>query len=302
MKLAIIRPFAIWLATAALLLGAPLAAAGEEQSSAEETEAREGKVQEEVDQELVKRRRAMMKEAQAALAETNAALGALDEGKNQEALEALARATGKLELIVARDPALAVAPVGARVVTYDLYATPEAIRTARDTAEDLLEAGKVQGARALLSGLASEMIIRIDNLPLATYPEAIKAVSPLIDEGRIEEAKTGLRAALNTLVVTDSVIPLPVLRARVMLEEAEELAKKDAPSKEDQEKVNGLVKSAREQLEMADLLGYGEEDDHKEFRDQIAELEQKISGEEDTQGVFAGLRKFLEDFQASYLE
>ena len=35
-------------------------------------------------------------------------------------------------------------------------------------------------------------------IPLATYPAAIKAVAPLIDAGHMEEAKAALEAALNT--------------------------------------------------------------------------------------------------------
>jgi hypothetical protein len=134
----------------------------------------------------------------AGLDETHVALKALEEGKSKEALEALARATGKLELLAARDPDLAVAPVDVDVVTHDLYATPRAIREAREEAGELLEDGKVQEARRLLSGLASEIVIRVTNLPLATYPDAIKEISPLIDRGETEEAKSALRAALNT--------------------------------------------------------------------------------------------------------
>ncbi len=41
----------------------------------------------------------------------------------------------------------------------------------------------------------------------------MKSVVPLIDQGKIEEAKAALQAALSTLVETRSVHPLPALRA-----------------------------------------------------------------------------------------
>lgn len=297
-----IRLSVIGLAVVALCLATVPVIEAMEKGSSEEVQASEEKVQQELDEKLAQRRQAMIAEARAALEETNSALEALDEGKPDEALDALATVTGKLELIVARDPELALAPVDVDFVTHDIYGTPEAIRRARERAEDLLEDGKVQNARVLLSGLASEIVIRVHNLPLATYPDAIKEVSPLIDEGKIEEAQAALVAALNTLVVTDHVISLPVMRARYLLDEAEELVNAEEPAEGDREKIADLVKGAREQLEMAELLGYGEEQEHEKFRAQIAELQKKIGAEEETRGVFARLQKSLDGFQTSFFE
>ncbi|MGL1204106.1 YfdX family protein, partial [Vibrio parahaemolyticus] len=46
----------------------------------------------------------------AAVSETGNALKALDEGKKDDALADLEKTTGKLELILARDPQLTLAP------------------------------------------------------------------------------------------------------------------------------------------------------------------------------------------------
>lgn len=46
---------------------------------------------------------------------------------------------------------------------------------------------------------------------------------PLIDQGKIEEAKAALQSALSTLVEELSVLPLPVLRAKLLLKRAEPL-------------------------------------------------------------------------------
>jgi hypothetical protein len=53
------------------------------------------------------KRATLLKDAQAALEETRNALDALDKGDKQAALAALERATGKLDMVVARDPNLA---------------------------------------------------------------------------------------------------------------------------------------------------------------------------------------------------
>ena len=158
-------------------------------------------------------RNRIVDESIAALAETNRALRALDANRTDEALEHLALAIGKLELVVAMDPKASLAPVDVQMITYDLVADVESVKKAVKEAEELLEDGKVQEARSLLSTLASEIVVRVVNIPLGTYPEAIKAVVPLIKEGRIKEAKAALSDALATLVVVDHVIPLPILRA-----------------------------------------------------------------------------------------
>ena len=293
------------LAAIGLFVASPLSAEAEDTASAEETqqpEAVEEQVQDEVDQEAAERRKAMFAEARSALDSTNAALKALDEDKTKEALDALALATGKLEILLARDPDLALAPVDVRYMTHDVYATADEIRAARKQVEELLEDGKVQEARALLSGLASEYIISVRSIPLATYPDAIKAVTPLIDKGETEEAKLALRRVLNTLVVTDRVISLPVVRARHMLGAAEKLINKEDRSEEETEAIGVLLKNARDQLEMAEALGYGDEGDFKKFREQIEELEGKIAAHEPTKGVFGRLRETLDNLEASLLD
>ena len=294
-----------WLVAIGLLVASP-SLAGEEDTTktggTQPSEAVEEQVQVDIVKETAERRKAMFEEARSALAETNTALKALDEDKKKEALDALARATGKLEILLTRDPGLALAPVAVRYATHDLYATVDEIRTARQQVEELLENGKVQEARALLSGLASEYIISVRNIPLATYPDAIKAVTPLIDAGKTEEAKLALRTALNTLVVTDRVISLPVVRARHMLGAAEKLINKEDRSEEETEAIGVLLQNARHQLELAEVLGYGDEADFEKFRDQIAELDGKIISNESTEGIFGRLRESLDDFQTSFFD
>lgn len=73
----------------------------------------------------------------------------------------------------------------------------DSIKKAVKEAEDYLEEGKVQDARTLISGLMSQIDIRVTSISLATYPAAIKAVTPLIDQGKIDEAKAALEGELR---------------------------------------------------------------------------------------------------------
>lgn len=191
-------PFIICLSFLTLSFSIPSIAAGEADLNKTEKKSPETQaVQKQVDKKTVKRvveqRKQILSEATAAISESKKALKALEEANTKNAIKSLEMAVGKMELIMARDPELALAPVDLEVVAYDLYATPGSIRIAIKEAEDLLEGGKVQEARALIANLASEIVIRTINIPLATYPDAIKEVVRLIDKQKIDEAKEVLR-------------------------------------------------------------------------------------------------------------
>jgi hypothetical protein len=146
-----------------------------------------GEVKGQADREISQQRKKILDEAVSAIQETKKALKALEDKKSAEALKALERATGKLNILLARDPHLALAPIDVTVATYDVYATTDEIKAVRKQAEDYLENGEVQKARQLIRGLGSEIVISVANLPLQTYPAAIAAVTPLIDQGKTEE-------------------------------------------------------------------------------------------------------------------
>jgi hypothetical protein len=218
-------------------------------------------VQKETDSQAADKRKQVLDEAVSALALTKSALAALDGKDAARALATLAEVTGKLELIVAREPTLALAPVDVRTIVHDLFANTETIEAMTDEALDALKHGEVQQARHVLALLASEIVIAVTNIPLASYPAAVKSVVPLIDQGKIEEAKAALQAALSTLVETRSVHPLPALRARLLLKRAETLVEDGQRSEASNERLETLLNEARQQLEMAELLGYGKKKD-----------------------------------------
>jgi hypothetical protein len=250
----------------------------------------DAQVQQNTHDETTQKRKQIVSEAVSAITETGNALNALDEGKTKDALSALERATGKLELILARDPKLALAPTSVSAVTYDVYGSADAVKKAGLEAEDFLEEGKVQEARHILKGLASETVISTANIPLATYPAAIKEAVRLIDQNKTEEAKAVLQTALNTLVITDAIVPLPVVRAREFLKEAETLSEKTERTAEDNQRLTTLLDASRKEIEMAQALGYGTKKDFDTFYKELALIEEKTSGGKSGSGFFESIK------------
>ncbi|WP_456405405.1 YfdX family protein [Thiolapillus sp.] len=282
-----------------LMLGAGSVLATALPDKAQEKSAESQAVQTQVDQtsadKAASQREKITKEAVAAIEQTQKALQALNDGKTDDALKALEAATGKLELILARDPKLALVPVNVDMVTYDLFASVDTVKAAIKEAKDLLDDGKVQDARRLMSNLASEVVISTTSIPLATYPDAIKAISPLLDKGETEKAKLALQAALNTLVVTAEVVPLPLLRSQHMLAAAEVLAEKEKRSEEDNQKLDNLLKAADEELKLAEVLGYGSKKDFAPLHEQIGKIKDKASGGKSGKGWFDELKSALKN-------
>ena len=235
-------------------------------------------VQKETDSQAADKRKQVLDEAVSALALTKSALAALDEKESARALATLAEVTGKLELSVAREPTLALAPVDVRTIVHDLFANTETIEAMTDEALDALKHGEVQRARRVLALLASEIVITVTNIPLASYPAAVKAVVPLIDQGKIEEAKAALQSALSTLVEERSVLPLPVLRAKLLLKRAEPLVEDGQRSEASNERLETLLNEARQQLEMAELLGYGKRKDFEPLYAELKKIKEKTGG------------------------
>lgn len=245
-------------------------------------------------QKTTDKRKEIVSEAVSTLRETQDALKLLDSGNNKGALAAVERATGKLEIVLARDPKVSLVPIDVRVVTSNVYGSIAAIKKAKQDAQKALSDGRVQDARVLLSGLASETVISTTNIPLATYPSALKKAAKLIDENKLNEAKGVLQAALDTLVITDVVVPLPVVEARINLEKAEELAQKKNRSEKDNTTLSNLVATADTQIKYAQELGYGQKADFASFHKQIEEIKRKTAGGKSGTNFFDQIKTYME--------
>jgi hypothetical protein len=158
-----------------------------------------------------------------------------------------------------------------------LFANTETIEAMTDEALDALKHGEVQQARHVLALLASEIVIAVTNIPLASYPAAVKSVVPLIDQGKIEEAKAALQAALSTLVETRSVSAARPAR-QAAPEARRDLGRRWSAERSVQRAPEMLLNEARQQLEMAELLGYGKKKDFEPLYAELKKVKQKTAG------------------------
>lgn len=225
-------------------------------------------------------------DAVAALQETQNAIKAISGNNSSEALKAIERASGKLNVLLARHPEKGLIPVSQEVIVID-----NAPRDTKQITELGQDAGRAfddmnyPAARVLLDALRSEIRDRTYNLPLATYPDALKEAARLLDQKKQDEAKVALLDAVHTLVAVDRVTPIPLLLARAAVNGAQVTAQKDRDS------AQKLLEAARNELLRAKMLGYaGKDPEYTALNNDISNLEKQLKGKGEVASMFDNLK------------
>lgn len=237
----------------------------------------------------------LIEEAVSSYESVNDALSAIELGDKKKAIAALEKAVGKLEVLLVRDPKLALVPVDVSVNTVDLVADLETINAIKKAAKKAIANDNFQAVRDEISRLASEIQISTVAIPLTTFPAALKLAAAQLEDNKMQEAKETLYAAINTFVINVQRVPLPILRAQAMLNQA----KSDDASSEDKKiEVMQLLDNAEYQLIMAEELGYGKRDkEYAELHESIKEVKKSVKNDKDSQGLFDSLKNKLEAFK-----
>jgi len=236
----------------------------------------------------------LVQEAIDSLKAAHEALVALDKNDKEGATEAIAKALGKLEVILSAKDAPKFLPIKNYVVVNEFIGTSDGIKATVKLAQQWLDAGKIQLARKALMPLTSEIDITTVSLPLVSYPDALKLASTYIHSDKIEMAKEVLTIALNTFDETTVVIPLPLLKATDLIAAASEIAKKD------KERAIVYLEAASESLKIAQALGYVSKSEvtYKALQEKIDEVKKEIRGKNKAEKLFESLKEKLADFKA----
>ncbi|AOH37106.2 hypothetical protein BGP89_12735 [Luteimonas sp. JM171] len=95
--------------------------------------------------------------------------------------------------------------------------------------------------------------------------------------------------------MTTDVIPLPVLRAEILLRNAEALAENKERTDKDNKTLANQLAEARNQLKMAELLGYGNKKAFKPMYEQIDQIEEKTADGKSGKSWFDKIKQQLSD-------
>ena len=236
----------------------------------------------------------LIAEAVNSLEFTNKALIALSKNDKDAAQKNIEKALGKLEVLLAAKNAPKLLPIDSQVTMTEFVGSKKDVEMTVGTVEELLDHHKVQVARNLLNTLQSEIDVTVVNLPLATYPDALKLAAKYIHENKISEAKNVLQLALNTFEKTTTVIPLPLLKATDLINVSASLSKNG--KKEDALK---YLAAAEDQLDVAEALGYvsHSSNTYKSLHEVIKHVRKEIKGKNKAEKLFDELKTKLKDFK-----
>ena len=235
----------------------------------------------------------LIKEAIRAIQYTQDALIYLNNNKTNKATESLKKAVGELAVVLNTPNAPYLLPVDVQINVYQFVGDVKKIKSLIAQAKTLVNENKIPEAREVLNSLRSEIVIKTVNLPLATYPAALKLAIRYINEEKTKEAKDVLTMALSTLVEVDNVIPIPLIKAQALVEEASKTIKKD------KKQALKYLDEAKHQLVIAEALGYTSTSDttYKMLKDEITKLESEIHKGHKTASIFSDLIQKLKEFK-----
>ncbi len=235
----------------------------------------------------------LLKESVEALVLTQKTLVDLAKNQKDQAIKDLEAAIGKLEVVLASKNAPKLLPVQNSVVAYEYAGDIKTLLKAINEVKLLIAANKLQDARVLLDTLRSELVISTIAIPLATYPDALKLAAKYLHDGKTNEAVAVLESALNTLVETQVIIPLPILKAEGLIKAASMIAKTD------KEQALKHLEAAKKELVIAQTLGYisTSSTTYKMLKESIEKVEKEIKGGNPVTKLFEELLNKIKEFK-----
>jgi len=236
----------------------------------------------------------LVSEAIESLKYTQDAVIALEHKDNKRATDSLEKALGKLEVILAAKDAPKLLPIDNIIRVQEFVGTASDVDRAIKAVKELLDEGKVQEARALMIPLVSEIDMTVVNLPLASYPDALKLAAKYIHDGQPDKAKEVLYIALSTFTQVTHIVPIPLLESTDLIAAAQRIAK------ENKELALKYLDAASDALDVAQKLGYVSESTttYKMLHDQIKAVQKEIKGKNKAEKLFEELAEKLKEFKS----
>ncbi|HIQ51565.1 MAG TPA: YfdX family protein [Nautiliaceae bacterium] len=233
----------------------------------------------------------LIKEAVRAIKYTQDALLYLAHNKIDQAKETLKKAVGELTVVLNSPNPPYLLPVDVQIEAYEFNGDLKKIEVLKKEAKTLLLSNKIPEARNILNTLRSEIVIKTINLPLATYPAALNLAIKYLNENKVKEAMEVLAMALSTLVEVDNIIPIPLIKAQALIEEASKTKNPKQALK--------YLQEAKNQLIIAEALGYTSKSSttYKMLKEKIEKIEKEIKKGKNVTSLFKELIQKIKDFK-----
>jgi hypothetical protein len=239
----------------------------------------------------------LVQEALNSLKLASKALADLENNKADEAKKDIELALGKLESILSAEHTPKLLPIENRMTVKNFVGTAKDVEVAVEKVKKLLNDGKVQEARVLLSTLQSEIDLTVVSLPLVSYPDALKLASKYLIEEKPQKAKEVLRLALSTFTEVEHIVPIPIINSIELISTASHIAK------DNKEQALKHLAFASDELDKAEKLGYVSKSTttYKQLHELINKIEKEVKGPNKAEKLFKELGEKLKEFKDKIL-
>jgi len=243
----------------------------------------------------IKDKKESSKEAVESLVLARKVLFDLEKNDLKSASKDIEKALGKIELLLATGKTPKMVSVDGSIVVKEYVGRSEDVKKSVKSVKKLLDDGKVQEARVLLNTLQSQMDITVVNLPLESYPDALKLAAKYIDQNKPDQAKEIMSVALSTFYNITQIVPLPLVKATDLIAYVALHSKDDEKLRADE-----LLEEAEDQLKVAEYLGYVSKGEvtYKRLHSKIQEIRKEIKGENKTKKLFDMLLDDIKEFKS----
>lgn len=222
------------------------------------------------------------------------------EGKDNEALSAIEKAMGKIDLLLSRNPHSALLPVDFDIDVIDSAPLKsDNINKIVSVIDKAIREKDYPDARLLLDDLRSEINIETYAIPLGFYPAALKRAAGLLERKASGEAAEVLKGALDSLVIISQTIPIPLINASTFLSIAEE-----SLSQNNQGPLAQILDDANSELQRARDLGYVSRSDgeYTSLADAIKDLQKEVKANTSNPSKFQVLKERFKAFLKRHFE
>ncbi len=229
--------------------------------------------------------------AAAAVAETVAAVAALRPAEKDAKPDLKAarthvdRALDKLAALGEEGKRPALVPVEVTSQVEDVPLSAAEIRAARAQALQLLADRQLQLARPIIASLASEVRLTTTYVAPERLAVSLRAARALLEAGAAEDARLLLADALAALPSVETVVPLPVLRAELLIGQARELAAKKERSEEEAARLAALLDRIGAEIARGRALEYGSAAEFDRLEAELADLRRRLAAGESGAGL-----------------
>jgi hypothetical protein len=165
------------------------------------------------------------------------------------------------------------------------------------TIDSLIQLGEMQKAKRFISQLSNDISITKESISIPHYVNVIETAEVNLKNKQYEEALLALNSVLGNVIIEQSIIPVPLIRAQMMVEEAENLI---SGTNFEQGKITTLLENTEYELKFSELLGYGKsENRYNDLVEKLEKLMENVHAKNIAQvkSQIKTLREDLKDFK-----